>query len=63
MWKFLRNVLAYWVGLSIVFTLLSLWMSGFVIVHYVLGIALLAAVGFALADQLWKQKKRDPNRS
>lgn len=51
MLRMVGHFIAYWVGLTICFTLLSLFMSGFVLVHVVVGFGFVAAIAWMLIDR------------
>ena len=60
MLKAFRNFLGYWLGFSVLFTVLSLWMWDGVFLHQTIGLGLLMAMGVILIDcwQAWAETRR-----
>ncbi len=60
MLKAFRNFLGYWLGFSVLFTVLSLWMWDVVFLHQTIGLGLLMAMGVILIDcwQAWAENRR-----
>jgi hypothetical protein len=60
MLKAFRNFLGYWLGFSVLFTVLSLWMWDVVLLHQTIGLGLLMAMGIVLIDcwQAWVENRR-----
>ncbi len=59
MLKAFRNFLGYWLGFSVLFTVLSLWMWDVVLLHQTIGLGLLMAMGIILIDcwQAWVENR------
>ncbi len=60
MLKAFRNFLGYWLGFSVLFTVLSFWMWDVVFLHQTIGLGLLMAMGVILIDcwQAWAENRR-----
>ena len=58
MLKAAGKFLAYWVGFTFLFTIISLVMSGFAALDTVVGVSFLATVGWLLIDRYFGKRNR-----